>query len=90
MFKSIDGDDNNKLSRAELHHAFTKAGIFVPSGRLDDFFSKVDKNNDGVITFDEWRYVHALSALGASRMRSDGLTKPTAISFYSSLLMHRV
>ena len=36
--------------------AFKAAGIRLPEGKLDQFFSEVDTNHDGVITFDEWRY----------------------------------
>lgn len=32
------------------------AGIKLPGTKLDQFFSEVDTNHDGVITFDEWRY----------------------------------
>ena len=28
----------------------------LPNAKLDQFFSEVDTNHDGVITFDEWRY----------------------------------
>lgn len=56
LFKTIDEDKNNGLSKIELYHAFSRAGITAPHSKLDDFFSQVDANNDGVISFDEWRY----------------------------------
>lgn len=56
LFKTIDQDKNNRLSKTELYDAFSRAGIAVPHSKLDDFFSQVDANHDGVISFEEWRY----------------------------------
>lgn len=55
LFKSIDRDHNGQLDKAELRSAFGTAGISLPGAKLDQFFSEVDTNRDGVITFDEWR-----------------------------------
>ena len=55
LFKSIDRDHNGNLDKAELQAAFKRAGLAVPSSKLDQFFEEVDTNNDGVISFDEWR-----------------------------------
>jgi solute carrier family 25 (mitochondrial phosphate transporter), member 23/24/25/41 len=55
LFQSIDRDHNGKLDKEELRAAFKKAGLTVPSRKLDQFFSEVDTNHDGVISFDEWR-----------------------------------
>lgn len=58
LFKTIDIDHNGKLSREELQLAFSRAGLAVPSSKLDVFFAEVDANRDGSISFEEWRYVH--------------------------------
>lgn len=58
LFKSIDIDHNGRLSREELQIAFSRAGLAVPNSKLDVFFSEVDADNDGTISFEEWRYVH--------------------------------
>ncbi|KAL8906503.1 MAG: hypothetical protein Q9207_001989 [Kuettlingeria erythrocarpa] len=55
LFKSIDRDQNGQLDKSELKLAFTRAGLAVPNAKLDQFFAEVDTNNDGVISFDEWR-----------------------------------
>lgn len=55
LFKSIDRDHNRQLDKGELRSAFENAGIRLPPSKLDQFFSEVDTNRDGVITFDEWR-----------------------------------
>ena len=55
MFKSIDRDHNGKLDKKELQLAFRTAGLAISQPKLDQFFSEVDSNQDGVITFDEWR-----------------------------------
>ncbi len=56
LFKAIDRDHNGQLDKAELKLAFTRAGLSVPTAKLDQFFLEVDTNHDGVISFDEWRY----------------------------------
>jgi len=55
LFKTLDRDHNGQLDKGELRAAFVNAGISLPSRKLDQFFSEVDSNSDGVISFDEWR-----------------------------------
>ncbi|KAF2230197.1 mitochondrial carrier [Viridothelium virens] len=55
LFKSIDRDHNGNLDKDELQLACTRAGLLVNQSNIDRFFSDVDKNHDGVISFDEWR-----------------------------------
>ncbi|EPE25762.1 Mitochondrial carrier [Glarea lozoyensis ATCC 20868] len=55
LFKSIDRDDDGRLDKSELRGAFKKAGLSVPPSKLDQLFAEVDENNDGYITFAEWR-----------------------------------
>lgn len=57
LFRAIDRDDNGELDRAELAEALKSNGITVDSDRLEQFFEQLDKNNDGHITFEEWRYI---------------------------------
>ena len=58
LFRSIDKDGNGKLSKGELQAAFKNAGLTVSNRRLVEFFDDVDLNNDGFISFDEWRLVY--------------------------------
>ena len=46
LFKSIDRDHNGKLDKSELKSAFKRAGLAVPSWKLDQFFAEVDGNHD--------------------------------------------
>ncbi|KAK7424224.1 hypothetical protein QQZ08_008712 [Neonectria magnoliae] len=55
LFRSIDKDGNGKLSKSELQAAFKNVGLTVSNRRLVEFFDDVDLNNDGFISFDEWR-----------------------------------
>ncbi|OPB43241.1 calcium dependent mitochondrial carrier protein [Trichoderma guizhouense] len=55
LFRSIDRDGNGKLDKTELQAAFKAAGLTVSNRRLHDFFSDMDENNDGYVSFDEWR-----------------------------------
>ncbi|KXX80711.1 Calcium-binding mitochondrial carrier protein SCaMC-1 [Madurella mycetomatis] len=55
LFKSIDRDKDGRLNKQELRAAFQRAGLSVPMRRLTGFFDEMDLNNDGFISFDEWR-----------------------------------
>lgn len=63
LFNSIDRDNNGKLDKKELQAAFLNAGLCVPMRRLTEFFNEIDLNNDGYISFDEWRYVFCASVV---------------------------
>ncbi|EEH18384.2 hypothetical protein PABG_00947 [Paracoccidioides brasiliensis Pb03] len=78
LFESIDHDHNGHLDKEELRTAFAKAGLTVPKKKLDEFFTDVDSNKDGVITFDEWRDFLLFLPTKTSNLR--GL-----ISYYSTL-----
>lgn len=56
IFRSVDLDKNGKIDRGELRVALTRAEIAVDANRLEEFFDSMDKNNDGAISFEEWRY----------------------------------
>ncbi|OJJ88587.1 uncharacterized protein ASPGLDRAFT_42167 [Aspergillus glaucus CBS 516.65] len=55
LFQSIDRNNNGKIDKADLKAAFSKSGVTVSSVKLNEFFWDVDKNKDGVITYEEWR-----------------------------------
>ena len=55
LFKDIDRNKNNKLTKTELREAFTASGVQVSTPKLNDFFDHIDTNNDGVISYEEWR-----------------------------------
>ncbi|KAH7311645.1 mitochondrial carrier domain-containing protein [Stachybotrys elegans] len=55
LFKLIDKDGNGKLDKRELQVAFKTAGLTVSNRRLSEFFEDMDRNNDGYVTFEEWR-----------------------------------
>ena len=57
LFQSIDYNRDGKISKDELRAALRTAGLTVPNSNLDNFFAEVDTNNDGTISFEEWRYV---------------------------------
>lgn len=56
MFQTIDRNHNGEIDKAELRSAFAQSGVTVSNAKLDEFFADVDKNNDGVISYAEWRY----------------------------------
>ncbi|KAJ5295521.1 hypothetical protein PENANT_c001G08278 [Penicillium antarcticum] len=55
MFQRIDRNHNGEIDKSELKNAFAQSGVTVSSAKLDRFFAEVDKNNDGVISYTEWR-----------------------------------
>ncbi|PKS13080.1 hypothetical protein jhhlp_000421 [Lomentospora prolificans] len=55
IFRSVNTAHDGKLEKKELHEACRRAGVAVPMRRLDTFFSDIDLNKDGYITFEEWR-----------------------------------
>ncbi|KAK3174319.1 hypothetical protein OEA41_001563 [Lepraria neglecta] len=77
LFKSIDLDHNGQLDKGELKAAFERAGILLPGAKLDQLFSEVDSNHDGVITFDEWRKFLLFIPANTPNLRA-------VLSYYSS------
>lgn len=57
LFSNIDKDGDGKLDMKELQTAFRSSGLTVSNARLGEFFNDLDHNNDGYVTFGEWRYV---------------------------------
>ncbi|KAJ0297173.1 hypothetical protein COL516b_010912 [Colletotrichum fioriniae] len=55
LFQSIDKDHDGRLDKTELQEAFRRAGLVVPMRKLSSFFGDIDMNNDGYISFEEWR-----------------------------------
>ncbi|OBR03490.1 Calcium dependent mitochondrial carrier protein [Colletotrichum higginsianum IMI 349063] len=56
LFQSIDKDNDGRLDKTELQEAFRRAGLVVPMRKLASFFGDIDMNNDGYISFEEWRH----------------------------------
>ncbi|KAL2018521.1 hypothetical protein VTK56DRAFT_733 [Thermocarpiscus australiensis] len=81
LFRSIDRDKDGRLNKQELKAAFQRAGLSVPTRRLTGFFEKIDMNNDGFISFDEWR-----DFLLFMPTNHDGSALEAALSFYSSIV----
>ncbi|CAZ85743.1 unnamed protein product [Tuber melanosporum] len=55
IFTSVDLDRNGNIDKAELRIALSRAGLVVDTKRLQEFFDSMDRNNDGVICYEEWR-----------------------------------
>lgn len=55
LFKTIDRNQDGQVGREELEAAFKKASLTVPKRRVAGFFDEIDLNNDGFISFEEWR-----------------------------------
>ncbi|KAK4153877.1 hypothetical protein C8A00DRAFT_14957 [Chaetomidium leptoderma] len=81
LFQSIDRDKDGRLNKQELQAAFRRAGLSVPRGRLSGFFNEMDLNEDGFITFDEWR-----DFLLFMPSNHNGSPLEAALSFYSSIV----
>ncbi|KAM3380506.1 calcium-dependent mitochondrial ATP-magnesium/phosphate carrier protein 2 [Capsicum galapagoense] len=55
IFQSIDVEHNGCILPEELWDALVKAGIEIDDDELARFVEHVDKDNNGIITFEEWR-----------------------------------
>ncbi|KAL5208489.1 hypothetical protein ABZP36_032924 [Zizania latifolia] len=55
IFQAIDVEHNGCILPEELWHALVKAGIEIDDEELARFVEHVDKDNNGIITFEEWR-----------------------------------
>ncbi|THC92751.1 hypothetical protein EYZ11_007769 [Aspergillus tanneri] len=55
LFQSIDRNHNGEIDKNELRTAFANAEVTVSKAKLDEFFADIDTNNDGVISYAEWR-----------------------------------
>ncbi|XP_071731812.1 calcium-dependent mitochondrial ATP-magnesium/phosphate carrier protein 2-like [Rutidosis leptorrhynchoides] len=55
LFQAIDVKHNGCILPEELYEALVKAGIEIDDDELASFVEHVDKDNNGIITFEEWR-----------------------------------
>ncbi|XP_076891149.1 calcium-dependent mitochondrial ATP-magnesium/phosphate carrier protein 2-like [Bidens hawaiensis] len=55
IFQAIDVEHNGCILPEELYDALVKAGIKIDDKEFASFVERVDKDNNGVITFEEWR-----------------------------------
>ncbi|KAL3512049.1 hypothetical protein ACH5RR_024766 [Cinchona calisaya] len=55
IFQAIDVEHNGCILPEELWDALVKAGIEMDDEELASFVEHVDKDNNGIITFEEWR-----------------------------------
>ncbi|KAL8497351.1 hypothetical protein ACS0TY_020875 [Phlomoides rotata] len=55
IFQAIDVEHNGCILPEELWDALVKAGIELNDDELASFVEHVDKDNNGIITFEEWR-----------------------------------
>ncbi|CAI0449778.1 unnamed protein product [Linum tenue] len=55
IFEAIDVEHNGCILPEELWDALVKSGIQIDDEELARFVEHVDKDNDGIITFEEWR-----------------------------------
>ncbi|XP_010536573.1 PREDICTED: calcium-binding mitochondrial carrier protein SCaMC-1-like [Tarenaya hassleriana] len=55
IFQAIDVEHNGCISPEGLWDALVKAGIEINDEELARFVEHVDKDNNGIITFEEWR-----------------------------------
>ncbi|KAF8408528.1 hypothetical protein HHK36_007684 [Tetracentron sinense] len=55
IFQAIDVEHNGSILPEELWDALIRAGIEIGDEELARFVEHVDKDNNGIITFEEWR-----------------------------------
>lgn len=55
LFRQLDVLNQGRLKKFEIQRALHKAGVHHSDARMNAFFDAVDRDNDGTITFEEWR-----------------------------------
>ncbi|EFJ15313.1 hypothetical protein SELMODRAFT_118883 [Selaginella moellendorffii] len=55
MFQQIDVTNDGYIHPEELRDALKNAGIHLSDRNLSKFMDHVDRDNNGIITFEEWR-----------------------------------
>ncbi|KAF7819331.1 calcium-binding mitochondrial carrier protein SCaMC-1-like [Senna tora] len=55
IFQAIDIKHNGHILPEELREALVRAGIQIDDKEFSLFVERIDKDNNGVITFEEWR-----------------------------------
>lgn len=55
IFREIDVKHNGCIMPEELRDALSRAGIQLSDEQLTNFVDRIDKDNNGIITFEEWR-----------------------------------
>lgn len=69
-FNELDLNGDGKLSSTEVGNAFEAVGEKVPGYKLREIVAEVDKNKDGVISFEEFLEVYKQNATkGAGRFK---------------------
>ncbi|KAG7282716.1 hypothetical protein CRUP_017642 [Coryphaenoides rupestris] len=53
-FEKVDMDSSGQISTYELHDLFREAGCPQPGYRVREIIQRLDRNNDNVISFDEF------------------------------------
>lgn len=77
LFENIDRDNSGSLDKDEIRQAFARSGVVVSNAKIDQFFNEIDTNNDGKISFEEWRDFLLFVPHGAPNLRA-------IISYYSA------
>lgn len=57
LFKQFDIDETSYISRQNIKDSFSKLGKEVSDQELDDIMKNHDRTHDGVIHFEEFKYM---------------------------------
>jgi len=57
LFRSIDVDGSNSLSRSELHSAFARMGHAMSGESLDEWIASCDSDGSGELDMEEFRHI---------------------------------
>ncbi|RKO87860.1 mitochondrial carrier domain-containing protein [Blyttiomyces helicus] len=55
IFRQIDRNNNDAILPSDLRASLKEAGVQIRDSELESFITHIDRDNDGVIDFPEWR-----------------------------------
>ncbi|EGR32199.1 hypothetical protein IMG5_092660 [Ichthyophthirius multifiliis] len=57
LFRQVDINDDKQIQIDELNNLLAKIGINASNAELEEYMRRYDKNNDGTISFDEFKII---------------------------------
>lgn len=87
VFKSMDVDESGHVSAGEIKAAFLHQGVLLTDEQLHEMLRDVDKDDDGLLTFGEFRACFGRTPLRSMRELADRWSALSQVQLGSDLGM---